>query len=941
MAESNYLVIKGAREHNLKNISLTIPKNSLVVLSGLSGSGKSSLAFDTIFAEGQRRYMESLSSYARQFLGRMEKPDVDIIEGLSPAIAIEQKSTNRNPRSTVGTVTEVYDYYRLLWARIGEKHCPRCGRLISEMSIDQIIDIIFSHKENGRLMISSPIARGKKGEFKKIFEDAVKLGYTRALIDKHIYSIDEGIPDLDKNVKHNISILVDRIRNNFEHRMRLSEAIEKACQMSDGLVEVYYVDEDDLVEIYSEKNSCPDCGITIAEVEPRLFSFNNPFGACPECNGLGFNKTFDVDKIIPDRSKSYNQGAIATSGNGTFEKSKFKAFFEFYGYSLDTPFNELSPDVFNKLLYGTKDRISYKVEHKTRSGHVEYSEEFKGVLNDLERRLRESFSMNIRMWLESFQSVSVCKKCHGNRLRPDALAITVGGLNIMEITKLSVRRSIEFFDNLKLNETEAEIARQILKEIRNRLRFLYDVGLGYLTLHRAAATLSGGEAQRIRLATQIGSALTGVMYVLDEPSIGLHQRDNTKLIRTLEHLRDLGNTVIVVEHDEDTLRAADYLVDIGPGAGSLGGEVVAAGTPEEVAKVDSSVTGQYLAGKLTIAVPRERRKGNGHFIEIDGCEKNNLKDINVKIPLGCMNVITGVSGSGKSTLLNEILLPALQDKLNKRSEKFDGYKRLTGLENIDKVIDIDQSPIGRTPRSNPATYVDLFTPIRNLYASMSEAKARGYTASRFSFNVPGGRCENCQGDGQLKIEMHFLPDVFVKCDVCDGKRYNKETLQVEYKGKNISDVLDLTVREALEHFEAIPQIRRKLETLMDVGLDYIKLGQSALTLSGGEAQRVKLALELSKKSTGKTLYILDEPTTGLHFADVKKLLETLNKLVEQGNTIILIEHNLDVIKTCDYVIDLGPEGGDEGGQVVATGTPEEISKVEKSYTGQFLKRYLV
>lgn len=940
MVDSNKLVIKGAREHNLKNISLTLPKNSLVVLSGLSGSGKSSLAFDTIFAEGQRRYMESLSSYARQFLGRMEKPDVDIIEGLSPAIAIEQKSTNRNPRSTVGTVTEVYDYYRLLWARIGKKHCPKCGRLISEMSIDQIIDIIFSHTENGKLMISSPVARGRKGEFKKIIEDAVKLGYSRALIDKHVYDLEEGIPDLDKNVKHNISILVDRIRNSGSMRMRLSEAIEKACQMSDGLVEVTYVDEDGLVEIYSEKNSCPDCGITIAEIEPRLFSFNNPFGACPECNGLGFNKTFDIDKLIPDMSKSYNQGAIATSGNGSIERSKYKAFFEYYGYSLDTPFSELSKDVFNKMLYGTKDKISYKVEHRTRSGHVEYSDEFKGVINDLERRMRESFSMNIRMWLESFQSVSVCSRCHGNRLRPDALAVTVGGLNIIEMTRLSVRKSIEFFDNLELDETDAEIARQILKEIRSRLRFLYDVGLGYLTLHRAASTLSGGEAQRIRLATQIGSALTGVMYVLDEPSIGLHQRDNEKLIRTLENLRDLGNTVIVVEHDEDTLRAADYLVDIGPGAGSLGGEVVAAGTPEEVAKVEGSVTGQYLAGKLTIPVPEKRRKGNGKFIEIDGCSKNNLKNIDVRIPLGKMSVITGVSGSGKSTLLNEILLPALQDRLAKKSEKFDGYRRLSGLENIDKVINIDQSPIGRTPRSNPATYVDLFTPIRNLYASMSEAKARGYTASRFSFNVPGGRCENCQGDGQLKIEMHFLPDVFVKCDVCDGKRYNKETLQVEYKGKNISDVLNLTVREALEHFEAIPQIRRKLETLMDVGLDYIQLGQSALTLSGGEAQRVKLALELSKKSTGKTLYILDEPTTGLHFADVKKLLETLNRLVDQGNTIILIEHNLDVIKTCDYVIDLGPEGGDDGGRVVATGTPEEVAMVGQSYTGQFLKRYL-
>ena len=939
-SKSDYLVIKGAREHNLKNINLTLPKNSLIVLSGLSGSGKSSLAFDTIFAEGQRRYMESLSSYARQFLGRMEKPDVDFIEGLSPAISIEQKSTNRNPRSTVGTVTEIYDYYRLLWARIGHKFCPKCGKEISEMSIDQIIDIIFSHPEGGKLMIASPVARGKKGEFKKTLEDAVKLGYTRALIDSHVFNIDEQIPSLEKNVKHNISILVDRIKNSSEHRMRLSDAIEKATEMSRGLVEVVYVDEDKS-EIYSERNSCPDCGITLAEVEPRLFSFNNPFGACPDCNGLGANKVFDINKIIPDKSLSYNQRAIRTaSQNGNYDKARFEAFFRYYGYNLDTPIELLSPAVFDKLCYGTTDKIPYRYNHSSKSGHVDYDETFPGIIPDLERRLKETYSLNIRIWLESFMSFSTCPTCKGLRLRPDALSVKVGGYNIMEATKLSVIKSLDFFSSLTLSKTEEEIARQILKEISSRLNFLKNVGLGYLTLDRAAATLSGGEAQRIRLATQIGSALTGVMYVLDEPSIGLHQRDNEKLIKTLENLRDIGNTVIVVEHDEDTLRAADYLVDIGPGAGELGGEVVAEGTPDDVARCEKSVTGLFLSGKLTIPVPVIRRNGNGKLLTIKGCRKNNLKGIDVSIPLGTMSVITGVSGSGKSTLLNEVLLPAIQDHLAKKKERFDGYESLEGLENIDKVINIDQSPIGRTPRSNPATYVDVFTAIRNLFASLPESKARGFSASRYSFNVEGGRCENCHGDGQLKIEMHFLPDVFVRCDVCDGKRYNKETLTVQYKGKNISDVLEMTVREAYELFNAIPSIRRKLETLMDVGLDYIRLGQSALTLSGGEAQRVKLALELSKIGTGKTLYILDEPTTGLHFADVKKLLETLERLVNQGNTVILIEHNLDVIKTCDYVIDLGPEGGDDGGRVVSSGTPEEIAQCKESYTGQFLKRLL-
>ena len=930
------LKIKGAREHNLKNISLELPKNSLVVLSGLSGSGKSSLAFDTIFAEGQRRYMESLSSYARQFLGRMEKPDVDSIEGLSPAIAIEQKSTNRNPRSTVGTVTEIYDYYRLLFARVGKKYCPKCGREISEMSIDQIISIIFSHKEDGRIMVLAPVARGKKGEFKKTLEDACRLGYVRAMIDKHIYSLDEDIPSLDKNVKHNISILIDRMKNNRDYRFRLSEAIEKASEVANGFVEVVYVDEDEKAEIYSEKNSCPDCGITFPEVEPRTFSFNNPFGACPECNGLGFKKNFDVDKLIPDMNLSFNEGAIKTcSAKSRQDRTKYGAFCEHYGYTLDTQISSLPDRIFDMLLYGSPDRIEYTYTSST-GRFQEHFTSFPGLIKDMERRLRESFSMNIRMWLESFQSMTTCPTCHGDRLKKEALSVRINGKNIMDISKLSVKESILFFKDLVLSESEMKIASQILREINSRLKFLENVGLGYLTLQRQAQTLSGGEAQRIRLATQIGSALTGVMYVLDEPSIGLHQRDNWQLIRTLENLRDLGNTVIVVEHDEDTLRSADYLVDIGPGAGELGGYVVAKGTPNEVMAVKESYTGQYLAGNIKIEVPETRRKGNGKFITLKGCRKNNLKNIDVSFPLGTMTTITGVSGSGKSTLLREVLLPSIKDPLHLKDLDF-----ITGLEYIDKVIDIDQSPIGRTPRSNPATYVDLFTPIRELFASMNEAKARGYTPGRFSFNVPGGRCENCQGDGEMKIEMHFLPDVFVKCDVCGGKRYNKETLEVTFKGKNIADVLDLTVREALDLFSSIPKIKRKLETLMDVGLDYIKLGQSALTLSGGEAQRVKLALELSKVSTGNTLYVLDEPTTGLHFVDVKKLLEVLGRLVDQGNTVLLIEHNLDVIKSSDYIIDLGPEGGDEGGYIVAKGTPEEVASVKESYTGMFLKRYIV
>ena len=929
------LVIRGAREHNLRNIDLDLPKDSLVVISGLSGSGKSSLAFDTIFAEGQRRYIESLSSYARMFLGRMEKPDVDSIEGLSPAISIEQKSTNRNPRSTVGTVTEIYDYYRLLWARIGHRHCPKCGREITEMSVDQIIDLIFSHPEGGKLMILAPVARGKKGEFRAVLEDSLRLGYLKAEIDGKVYSLDEGIPQLEKKIKHNISILVDRVKNTKDARTRISDAIEKCAELSAGLCEVEYVDEG-TTELYSEKNSCPDCGITIPEIEPRFFSFNSPFGACPECNGLGFRKEFDPDKIIPDRSLSYNQGAIRTHRpDANFYRAGIEALYKHYGCSMDTPMDQLPEGFIDALLYGSSDRLSYTYQGTS----SKKTTEFKGIITELERRYYETQSMNIRMWLDSFREEVTCPVCHGDRLRKEALSVYIGGRNIIDATKLSVSNTIRFFQSLQLTDTEKAISSEILKEINARLHFLEDVGLGYLTLHRGAATLSGGEAQRIRLATQIGSALSGVLYVLDEPSIGLHQRDNQKLIDTLKHLRDLGNTVIVVEHDEDTIRAADYVVDLGPGAGERGGKVIAEGTPREIEVNPDSITGQFLSGAMTIPVP-QRRKGNGHHIIVKGCSRNNLKNIDVDIPLGEFVVITGVSGSGKSTFLNEILLPAAEGRLQKKRDTFSGYSELSGTEYIDNIISIAQSPIGRTPRSNPATYVDLFTPIRELYASMPEAKARGYSAGRFSFNVPGGRCENCSGDGQLKIEMHFLPDVYVKCDVCEGRRYNKETLAVTYKGKNIADVLDMTVAEAYSFFSAHPKIRRKLETLMAVGLDYVRLGQSALTLSGGEAQRVKLSLELSKIQTGKTLYVLDEPTTGLHFADVKKLLEVLEKLVDQGNSVILIEHNLDVIKSADWIIDLGPEGGDDGGYLVAEGTPEDISRVPESYTGHFLRRYL-
>lgn len=934
------IVIKGAREHNLKNIDITLPKNSLVVISGLSGSGKSSLAFDTIFAEGQRRYIESLSSYARMFLGRMEKPDVDSIEGLSPSIAIEQKSTNRNPRSIVGTVTEIYDYYRILFARIGHLYCPKCHREISETSVDQIVDFIFRHNEGERIMILSPIARNRKGEFKAVLEDALKLGYLKAQIDGKLYSLDDGIPEMEKKLKHNVSIVVDRLKINHDDRLRLSDSIEKSFELSGGIVNVVYLDEENRDEIYSQKHSCPICGTTFPEIEPRFFSFNNPIGACPSCNGLGFSFEFDPDKIIPDRNLSYLEGAIKTHRpTAQTYRTAIEGLYKAYGFSLGEKINDL-PDWFIKiLLYGGGEKYSYT--YVGTSGYEKHVyDSYYGIIPELEKRSKMTFSSSISAWLDSFRSEVTCPTCHGDKLKKEALSVYINGESIISLTKKSVNDSLKFFEELQLTETEKNIAGSLLREIVSRLEFLKNVGLGYLTLYRSASTLSGGEAQRIRLATQIGSALSGVLYVLDEPSIGLHQRDNQKLIDTLKSLRDLGNTVLVVEHDEETIRSADYVVDLGPGAGDNGGYVIAKGTPKEIENNKDSITGQFLSKKLVIEVPKVRRSSNGKYIEIKGCHKNNLKDIDVKIPLGCLVLITGVSGSGKSTLLNEILVPALQRKVSKGREIKDGYTELLGAENIDKIINIDQSPIGRTPRSNPATYVELFGAIRELYAMLPEAKARGYKAGRFSFNVPGGRCENCQGDGTIKIEMHFLPDVYVKCDVCQGKRYNKETLSVTYKGKSIADVLDMTVREAYEFFSSHSKIRRKLQTLIDVGMDYVKLGQSALTLSGGEAQRVKLALELSKVQTGKTLYVLDEPTTGLHFLDVKKLLEVLERLVDQGNTVVLIEHNLDVIKCADYIIDLGPEGGDEGGRVVASGTPEEVAENLESYTGEYLRKYL-
>ncbi|MGD1820732.1 MAG: excinuclease ABC subunit UvrA [Pleomorphochaeta sp.] len=940
---NNKLIIKGASEHNLKSVNLTLEKDKFIVISGLSGSGKSSLAFDTIFAEGQRRYVESLSAYARQFLGRLEKPAVDYIEGLSPSIAIEQKSTNNNPRSIVGTITEIYDYYRLLWARVGKAFCPICNREITEMSIDQIIDAIYQYDEDTKLIVSAPVARGRKGEYKKVFEDARNAGFQRAKIDNKMFML-EDVVQLDKNYKHDIDIVVDRLILNKESRTRLSDSLETAIEMTNGLVKVtFLITEDDKRiekdEVYSQKNSCPHCGITFADLEPRLFSFNNPYGACPTCKGIGIVSEFDFDLIIPNTNLSINEHAIKTHNpQASWNKSMFEALAKELNFSLDTPINKLPKKILDTILYGYKKKIA--VNYESEFGNQLIYKKYEGVIKELQRRYYQTTSMNMKSWYDSFKSHKTCPTCKGKRLREDALHVFVGGKNIMEVTSYSIKDSIVFFNSLKLNETEQKIAKEILKEIRNRLSFLDNVGLSYLTLDRNSGTLSGGEAQRIRLATQIGSALTGVMYVLDEPSIGLHQKDNEKLINSLKQLRDIGNTLIVVEHDEATIREADYVVDLGPGAGVHGGEIIAEGTPEEIEKNPNSITGQFLSKKQQIEIPKTRRKGNGQTIRIEGASKNNLLSVDVDIPLGKLNVITGVSGSGKSTLLNEILAPAIRRKLNGKNFNYDGYTKIVGVENIDKLITIDQSPIGRTPRSNPATYVGAFTPIRELFASLPEAKARGYKSGRFSFNVAGGRCENCKGDGNIKIEMHFLPDVYVKCDVCHGKRYNQETLSIRYKGKNIYDVLDMTVEEAKDFFKPINKIRRKLETLDSVGLGYLKLGQSALTLSGGEAQRVKLSLELSKVNTGKTLYILDEPTTGLHFADVKLLVNVINRLVENGNTVILIEHNLDVIKAADYIIDLGPDGGDGGGMIVATGTPEEVAMNEKSYTGQFLKQIL-
>lgn len=935
------IIIKGAREHNLKSIDLELPRDRLIVVSGMSGSGKSSLAFDTIFAEGQRRYVESLSAYARQFLGRMDKPDLDYIEGLSPAISIEQKTTHKNPRSTVGTVTEIYDYMRLLYARIGRPHCPECGKAIQEQSVDQIIDTIISWPEGSKVMLLAPVVRGRKGEHQKIIDDARKAGFARVRVDGQLKELEDEVV-LEKNKKHNIEILVDRIKVTPGGRKRLAESVETALETADGKVIALRLEEGaDTEAFFSQKNSCPDCGISIPELQPRLFSFNNPYGACPRCSGIGITMEFDPDLVIPDKGLSFEEGGVVTHNpKANWYRSWFEGLARHYGFRLDTPLGELPEEIYNAILYGTEEEIEIKYINKQKNGKFEYSSRFRGVLKELKRRYMETNSTHIKEWLEKFMSRKKCPECGGKRLKRESLSVTVGGRNIWEAATLTVQDSAAFFSELSLTETEKAISAQILKEITERLSFLQSVGLDYLTLERQAATLSGGEAQRIRLATQIGSSLVGVLYILDEPTIGLHQRDNQRLIDTLKHLRDLGNTLIVVEHDEQTLKTADYIVDLGPGAGVHGGEVISQGPLETILGDPASLTGRYLSGALTIDTPEERREGNGKAITLRGAREHNLKSIDVTFPLGKLTAITGVSGSGKSTLMGDILFPALLNRIQRGHRQEGGYDELEGIENIDKIINIDQKPIGRTPRSNPATYVGVFTPIRELYASLPEAKARGYKPGRFSFNVKGGRCENCQGDGTIKIEMHFLPDVYITCDVCGGRRFNRDTLDIRYKGKNIHEVLEMSVEEGLDFFSAVPQIRRKLKTLNDVGLDYVKLGQSALTLSGGEAQRVKLALELSKRSTGKTLYILDEPTTGLHFHDVRKLLEVLQWLVDKGNTIILIEHNLDVIKQADHIIDLGPEGGNRGGTVVAAGTPEEIAAEEASYTGRYLREVL-
>lgn len=936
------IVIKGARAHNLKNVDLTIPRDQLVVFTGVSGSGKSSLAFDTIYAEGQRRYVESLSSYARQFLGQMEKPDVDLIEGLSPAISIDQKTTSHNPRSTVGTVTEIYDYLRLLYARIGIPHCPKCGKEIKKQTIDQIVDRIMELPERTKLQLLAPVVRGRKGEHVKLLEDAKKSGYVRVRVDGILYDLSEKI-ELEKNKKHNIEIVVDRLMVKEGMQMRLTESIETASALSGGLLIVdVNQGEDEL--LFSQSFSCPDCGVDLMEIEPRMFSFNNPSGACPTCTGLGMQMKFDEQLIVPNEELSIMQGAITAPGynsvnaKGSMSKVLFDALAAKYGFSLETPFKDLPRKIKDIIFYGAKEKLRITYSNVRGTGTYDYA--FEGVINTLRRRYNET-SEAMRAEFEEYMTNIECPDCHGKRLRPEVLAITVNGKNISEVTELSIGKMQEFFQSLTLTERENMIAERILKEIHARVGFLIDVGLEYLTLSRTAGTLSGGESQRIRLATQIGSGLVGVVYILDEPSIGLHQRDNDKLLATLKHLRDIGNSLIVVEHDEDTMRAADFVVDIGPGAGRGGGEIVAAGSVEEIMAVERSVTGAYLSGRKKIEVPRERRPFvQDHKLVIRGAAENNLKNIDVEIPLGVFTCVTGVSGSGKSSLINEILYKRLAKELNRAKTRAGRHEEMLGLEKLDKVINIDQSPIGRTPRSNPATYTGLFDMIRDVFAQTTEAKVRGYQKGRFSFNVKGGRCEACSGDGIVKIEMHFLPDIYVPCEVCHGKRYNRETLEVKYKGKTISDVLDMTVEEALQFFENIPRIKNKLQTLYDVGLSYVQLGQSSTTLSGGEAQRVKLATELSRKSTGKTVYILDEPTTGLHTADVHKLVQILQRLTEGGNTVIVIEHNLDVIKTADYIIDLGPEGGDGGGTIVAVGTPEEICRVPASYTGKYLKPLL-
>ena len=934
------IVIHGAREHNLKNIDLEIPRDKLIVLTGLSGSGKSSLAFDTIYADGQRRYMESLSSYARQFLGMMEKPDVDEITGLSPAISIDQKTTSKNPRSTVGTVTEIYDYLRLLYARIGIPHCPICGREIRQQTVDQMVDKVLELPERTKIQILAPIVRGKKGMHQKEFERAKKSGYVRVRVDGSLYELSEEIK-LDKNKKHNIEIVVDRLVVRPDMQSRLTDSLETAIGLTGGLVIVDVIDGEEMM--FSQNYACPEHNISIEELNPRMFSFNNPFGACEKCTGLGTFMSIDPDLVIPDKSKSIREGAIRASGwyyaDGSMSQRYYQGLAEHYHFSLDTPVKDLPKEIVDILLYGTKGE-KIQLKYDTEDVKSTYNTDFEGVVNNLERRFRETSSNWMREEIATWMSSVDCPQCHGDRLKKESLSVLVGGMNISQLCRLSVTAMLEFFDNLQLTEKEEQIAHQVIKEIRSRLEFLRNVGLEYLTLSRASATLSGGESQRIRLATQIGSSLMGVLYILDEPSIGLHQRDNDKLIATLRHLRDLGNTVIVVEHDEDTMVAADYIVDIGPGAGVHGGEVVCAGTLDEIKACERSVTGQYLSGRKKIPVPEMRRAGNGKQLTVKGAAQNNLKNIDVTIPLGTFTAVTGVSGSGKSSLVNEILYKGLASKLNQAKSRPGKHKEIVGLDALDKVIEISQSPIGRTPRSNPATYTGVFTDIRQLFAQTAEAKARGYDSGRFSFNVKGGRCEACEGDGILQIEMHFLPDIYVPCEVCKGKRYNRETLEVKYKGKNISDVLEMTAEEACVFFENIPKIARKLQTLCDVGLGYVKLGQSATTLSGGEAQRVKLATELSKKATGKTIYILDEPTTGLHAADVHKLIDVLQTLVDSGNTVVVIEHNLDVIKTADYIIDLGPEGGDRGGQIVATGTPEQVAACEGSYTGQYLRKIL-